>query len=106
MNSFPTNICNWMDAFICAVEKSGKLADIRNFIHHKRLPKADPATAAGTYVMVCSDDIDKVINSNCNLGNNERDRKLVEKFFAELVEQGNNKIKQGLTKVEIELCNR
>ena len=106
MKSFPTNICNWMDAFLSAIEKSGKLADIRNFIHHKRLPQVDPTTAAGVFCMVCEDEVKKVINSNSTLGNNENDRKRVEEFFRELVRQRNNPINKGITKVEIELCNR
>lgn len=106
MKTFPTNICNWMDAFLSAIEKSSKLVDIRNFINRKRLPMADPATAAGVFCMVCEDEVSKVIDGNYKLANTEADRKLVEEFFAELVAQRNNSINKGITKVEMELCDR
>ena len=95
-----------MDAFLSAIEKSSKLVDIRNFINRKHLPKADPMTAAGVFCMVCEDEVSKVIDGNYKLTNTKPDRKLVEKFFAELIAQHNNPINKGITKVEMELCDR
>ena len=105
MKPFPTNICRWLDAFNRAVDKSGKLADIRTFIQHDTLPKAGAVEAAGVRCMIADEEIDRIINSNEELNDTKEDRRKVELFLRELVEQSNGKVSQGVTKIEQELAS-